>query len=284
MLANFEQRKDSERVWAGRYRNLHNLAHWHMEHELIYVEEGEVSVSHNDREYILKQGDLFFIHSGQVHYINANEDSIVQILMYDSSFLPSTMNTYIIKQALIKQPYNFCTIFDSIKYEQQKKDSFYIEKIQLLLQTLLLDIYRHEEIMKKGDVDSDDYLTSYKELLQEIQTQYHSITFSKAADMMGLSTSYFSRYFHKISGMTFSRYVNTIRIEKAIEYLKESKYTITEISIQCGFDTIRHFNRTFKEITGLTPRQMPKDYILYHYTTKVLNDHFDPTSKESILL
>ena len=52
MLANFEQRDTSgaERVWTGRYRNLHNLPHWHLENELICVERGTVTVSHNHRE------------------------------------------------------------------------------------------------------------------------------------------------------------------------------------------------------------------------------------------
>ena len=101
---------------------------------------------------------------------------------------------------------------------------------------------------------------------------------------MGLSDSYFSRYFHKMSGMTFSRYLNTIRVEKAMEMLKEDRYTVTEISYRCGFETIRHFNRVFKEITGMTPRQMPKDFMLYHHTTKMLHDSFDPTLKDSVLL
>lgn len=53
MLANFEQRDTSgaERVWTGRYRNLHNLPHWHLENELICVEQGTVTVSHNHQEY-----------------------------------------------------------------------------------------------------------------------------------------------------------------------------------------------------------------------------------------
>ena len=46
MLANFEQRsyKDYGRVWVGRYRNLHNLAHWHLEHEIIYIEDRKAHV------------------------------------------------------------------------------------------------------------------------------------------------------------------------------------------------------------------------------------------------
>ena len=63
MLANFEQRDTSgaERVWTGRYRNLHNLPHWHLENELICVERGTVTVSHNHREYTLTTGEAIFL-------------------------------------------------------------------------------------------------------------------------------------------------------------------------------------------------------------------------------
>ena len=54
MLANFEKRayNGTERVWTGRYRNLHNLPHWHLENELICVEQGQATVSHNHQEYL----------------------------------------------------------------------------------------------------------------------------------------------------------------------------------------------------------------------------------------
>ena len=46
MLANFEKRNynGNERVWTGRYRNLQNLPHWHLESELLSVESGEIIV------------------------------------------------------------------------------------------------------------------------------------------------------------------------------------------------------------------------------------------------
>lgn len=284
MLANFEQRNDSELVWVGRYQNLHNISHWHLENEIIYIEKGNVLVSYNEQEYALETGDLFFINGGQVHYIHAQKSSIVQILMYDESFLPPTLNVYALKHANVANAYSFHTIFSQMLEEQKKKNPFYIEKIRILVQNLVVDIYRYEEIVKKSEIQKNEHLLDYKELLNEIQTQFATITFSIATEIMNLSPSYFSRYFHKLSGMTFSRYVNTIRIENAITLLKEHHVSITEISMRCGFDTIRHFNRTFKEITGIAPSHMPEDFILYHQTTKILHDCFNPTSEGSILL
>lgn len=286
MLANFEQRsyKDYGRVWIGRYRNLHNLAHWHLETELIYVEKGNVLISYNDEQYSLTEGDIAFINSEQVHYIDGDEHSIVQIIMYDADFLPDNIKACRLSHVLLTATYPFSTTFFLIQEEQKMKDHFYVEKIHLLLENLLLDIYRKEDLVQEDNANKNENIHDYKKLLRKIQRSYQEITFSQAAAMMGLSDSYFSRYFHKMSGMTFSRYLNTIRIEKAMEMLKEDRYTVTEISYRCGFETIRHFNRVFKEITGMTPRQMPKDFMLYHHTTKMLHDSFDPTLKDSILL
>lgn len=286
MLANFEQRayKDYGRVWIGRYQNLHNLAHWHLEHELIYIEEGDVLISYNDQSYSLKKGDLAFIHSGQIHYIDSERDGIVQIIMYNGDFLAKSLLAYRLENVVVSQAYSFLETFSTIEHEQKNKDLFYIENIHIALEKLILKLYRKEPLITNPVEEKNENLHDYQNLLQKIHQESHEITFTQAADFMGLSNAYFSRYFHKMAGMTFSRYLNTIKIEKAIELLKLNTKTVTEISILCGFDTIRHFHRVFKEITGLTPKQLPSNFMLYHHTTKVLHDSFDPTLGESILL
>lgn len=40
------------------------------------------------------------------------------------------------------------------------------------------------------------------------------------------------------------------------------KTSITDVSVRCGFNTIRNFNRAFRDITGYSPRTLPEDYEL----------------------
>jgi AraC-like DNA-binding protein len=72
---------------------------------------------------------------------------------------------------------------------------------------------------------------------------------------------YFSKYFKKISGTTFTKYLNSIRINKAKAMLRESEMKITEISARCGYETIRTFNREFKSLTGITAMEYKKVYV-----------------------
>ena len=86
--------------------------------------------------------------------------------------------------------------------------------------------------------------------------------------------------------MTFSRYLNTVRLEHAISMLQDptQKLSVTEVASRCGFDTIRHFNRVFRDITGMTPRELPQNYVPDFKPICRIEDAFNPTLQSSELL
>ena len=111
------------------------------------------------------------------------------------------------------------------------------------------------------------------------------ISQEKAAAYMNMNTSYFSRFFHKLTGITFCRYLNHIRTEKAIELLRAaSDASVTEISNLCGFTTIRNFNRIFKCLTGYAPKSLPKDFILKTEFSLLNENSADPNIKDGTLV
>ncbi len=124
-----------------------------------------------------------------------------------------------------------------------------------------------------------------KNLLAEIDEKYQYYDLTAAADFMGMNTAYFSRLFHKLAGMTFSQYLNRVRVEKAVDILKENdEISMTEVSLRCGFDSIRNFNRIFKKYTGYTPSAMPREFV-FENTLDGFNDNSrDPTMAECVLL
>jgi AraC-like DNA-binding protein len=70
-----------------------------------------------------------------------------------------------------------------------------------------------------------------------------------------MSPYYLSHQFKAVSGFNLNRYINRTRISNARSLLIESDATITDIAFQCGFKSISQFNRTFKKIVNLTPRE-----------------------------
>ena len=288
MLANFEQRehKGRDSVWAGRYENLHNLPHWHMECELLYVERGQVTVSLNNAAHSLEEGEAFFIDSREIHYIKGSASSITQIIMFDSRLLDE-IDPGRRPQSPRLSPSPFIPVYyQKIRKELDSQKSYFDLKVRSLLLLLMLEIFRREPLADREKSRDNTSMENYKNLLGEIEEKCSYITFEEAARFMGLSKPYFSRFFKTVSGMTFSQYLNIIRLEKAIELLNHNtgRLSITDIASRCGFDTIRHFNRVFREFTGFSPRELPENYALTSHSIKSMVKNFNPTLPNSRLL
>ena len=73
------------------------------------------------------------------------------------------------------------------------------------------------------------------------------------AEKAGISKDYFSRIFRSVTGTNYSRWLNTVRLEKATELLADKTLTLTEIAMLSGFQSISSFNRVFHEEKGMAP-------------------------------
>ncbi|MGH7939679.1 MAG: helix-turn-helix domain-containing protein [Limisphaerales bacterium] len=69
-----------------------------------------------------------------------------------------------------------------------------------------------------------------------------------------LSEGAFSRFFKLRTGKTLPGYINELRVGRACRLLVEEEMKIIEIALECGFANLANFNRRFRQITGLTPR------------------------------
>jgi AraC-like DNA-binding protein/quercetin dioxygenase-like cupin family protein len=70
-----------------------------------------------------------------------------------------------------------------------------------------------------------------------------------------MSASAFSRYFRRLSGRTVSETVNEVRVGHARRMLIETDRTITEVAYASGFESLSNFNRRFRDISGISPRE-----------------------------
>ncbi len=70
-----------------------------------------------------------------------------------------------------------------------------------------------------------------------------------------LSVGAFSRFFKLRTGKTLPEYVNELRVGRACRMLAEEDLKITDLAMECGFPNLANFNRRFREITKMTPRE-----------------------------
>lgn len=82
-----------------------------------------------------------------------------------------------------------------------------------------------------------------------------SITLGDLARHLGLSKSYCSKYVHRMMGVSFVDYLNTVRVNNAQRMLAFSSDSITDIALKTGFTSSQSFCRTFRQKTGMSPSQ-----------------------------
>ena len=86
------------------------------------------------------------------------------------------------------------------------------------------------------------------------------ITLEEVSDSIGFSVNYFSTLFKKETGEGFAKYLTRVRMDEARSLLRDTAQPVAEICKCVGYGDLKHFTRTFKAETGLTPGEYRKLY------------------------
>ena len=73
------------------------------------------------------------------------------------------------------------------------------------------------------------------------------------ARVLHVSTFYFRKMFKKATGLTFTDYLGRTRVEEAKHLLLNPHLRVSEVAYAVGFQSLTHFNRLFRELTGESP-------------------------------
>ena len=106
---------------------------------------------------------------------------------------------------------------------------------------------------KKEYYDANSLVNKAKSYIQENISR--DISQEEIANQLYICSSYLRRLFKKQTGESFTQYVTRIKVEKAIELLKDSKYKTYQVSEMVGYKTPRYFSRMFRMQTGMNPSE-----------------------------
>ena len=116
---------------------------------------------------------------------------------------------------------------------------------------------------KKGYICSENYKLAFDERGNKRMTDVYTyirenyfkpISLEKIAKIAKMSPFAFSRYFKKNCGAGFVEYLNRVRTNKAVIFLRETEYQVHDIAMECGFASISNFNKQFRKTEGISPR------------------------------
>ncbi len=254
--------------------NRQPIWHFHPELELVYVNGGSGKRHIGNHLSYFGNGELIFIGSNLPHYgftdrLSGNKsETVVQMkpdFMGDVFFDLPEMQAIgkLIERARM-----------GISFHEQSRDLLgpRIERLNELDPfNRLLEVV---SILHALATAQDYSILNAQGLVLEINMQDNNkvnviydfvrdnftrpIALEEVADLVSMTVPAFCRYFKKISGKTFTRFVNEYRLVHASKLLAEHPSSITEICFQSGFNNFSHFNKKFKEFIGKSPSDYRK--------------------------
>ena len=128
--------------------------------------------------------------------------------------------------------------------------------IQAYVQMILAHVFAEMPMVDKSTVGSDDLI--YNAVEYVAQNFREKVSLEKMAYDLCVSKYVLSRMFAKTFHCNFSKYVNGVRLNYAAAALENTIDSITNICLDCGFESQRTFNRVFKDRYKITPREYRK--------------------------
>lgn len=145
----------------------------------------------------------------------------------------------------ISKPFNFEVLLTRIEMliEQQEKRKKLFHKTIEITPSTITNTSLDEEFVKKALLLVEKNINN---------TEYSTDDLSSD---IGMSRSALYRKFESITGLTPNEFIRSVRLKRAAQLIKDSQYNISEIAMMVGFNTIKYFNRHFKDEFGMTPSQ-----------------------------
>ncbi len=255
------------------YKERSYKMHWHSYGEIMLVGPGDTNIYQiNQTRYELAEGDFVLIWPMEMHAVIDADREKALVIQFSNAFMNSLFdlrrimhfyhNLHVLCINSHKQLVNELRVI-----ADKMKDIFFSDKIDrelrccmLLMEFMLtLDKHRNEftdELSAEERTSySDDILKRMIMVTDYIKNNLTADDLSQGAmaRMAGVSKDYFSRIFKNVTGMNYSKWLNTIRLEKATSLLSQEKMTLTEVAMLSGFQSIPSFNRVFREEKGMAP-------------------------------
>jgi len=113
-------------------------------------------------------------------------------------------------------------------------------------------IFETAHSLEPGD-EKDPLLEGTRQYLEENYRREFSS--EEMAETLGVSRSYLSTYYKNKTGVNLSDSIQTYRVEKAMELLKDPDIRTSDVGKMVGFTAKNTFLRQFKKYTGMTPKE-----------------------------
>jgi len=227
--------------------------HLHNSFEFIYVYSGILEVTIDQQVYTLTRGNATIILPNQLHSYKSIDKAYSYLCVFSNSYIYEYYEK-------IKNKYAIDPIFclndkEIIENLQNNNTSHYLIKSYLYY---LIDLFDRNT---SYDIRNIKLYDNFSKILSYIENNYNqNISLKDISKEVGYDYHYLTNQIQKVLHTTFRSLLNEYRIQHAQNLLLTTSMQITAIATDCGYDSLCSFNRNFKEITTVSPKEYRKNH------------------------
>lgn len=238
--------------------------HWHDRMELIYVTAGNLELHSDEGHFSIQPGQVVVISPRQMHggFAGCKGVDYHTIMFEVEKFCNGTIASDKYLVPLCENKVSFQDVIEDDRLRQavenlvkiltdsdDKKPLLAIGMIYTIFDILFRYYSKNSKVIHEQD-------KGFGKILKYISDHYTEKCSSKEISaMFGYNDAYFCRRFREVTGITFSKYVQALRMEYAQKLLKSSRDEIGLVAWKCGFSDLSYFSNCFKKLFGFTPTE-----------------------------
>lgn len=248
-------------------RDLNYVMHYHQELEIAYVAEGAVEVTTEKDRFLLYQGEICLFMPMEIHNITTPLQSCCWII----KAFPFSGKGWELSHLRLKKPVFSPedTLYSLLlthlyRIRRESKDNGEIGELAIALtigeiQLCILRNMPHAELDPKEQNKISRNVRLLAQVNDYLQMHYtEPVTLDGIAICCHMSKYHFAHCFREAARTSFGEYLARFRLDKVMGMMQNTELPLTMIALNCGFGSVRTFNRVFFQYYHTSPSAFRK--------------------------
>ena len=249
------------------------VSHSHDYFEANYILSGSADVQVNLEHITLSTGEFIVIAPYAQHKISISENTIAVVFairrttfenVYSNLMRTESLISNFMSKSLYSSKQNFLclkmipdeyinNILRQIFAESVSQQLYANELVCSYMSILLAYLIRGSVKNQLSMSTSDTALSNMSLILSYIRNNYKTLSLTSLSQFWGYENNYLGKQLYKATGLHFNDIITNLKLEEAVRLLLNSDRRIEEIAEFCGYNSIQHFSRVFREHYHMSP-------------------------------
>jgi len=160
-------------------------------------------------------------------------------------------NAIVLKKAKIFKKY-----FVELQKELTNQQSGFEIKVGNIIENLFIDLHRQLSLQRQKNEQDDHFIGKLNQIIHADLNKKWII--DDLAHQFGMGKTKFTNEIKELTGYPPNSYIINLKIEKAIELLRNEDTSLSDIAFVCGFSSLQHFTSIFSQRIGMSPAKYKK--------------------------